>query len=120
VDRSKCLPTHSSNSPSARKMGVRVMDSIGKWIKDKIVVGPFDTAPANAIVSGIMVKIKSTGAARIIINQSSPKDRSINDCLIEEYPVQMDGIREFIQALNFCGREAVIWKADWVSLTSRV
>ena len=80
----------------------------------KIVVGPFDTPPANAIVSGIMTKMKPTGAVRIIINQSSPKDRSINDCLTEEYPVQMDGIREFIQALNYCGRRSVIWKADWV------
>ena len=113
VDSSICMPSRSSNAPSARKMGVRVMDSIGQWIKDRIVVGPFDTAPTNAIVSGIMTKMKPTGAVRIIINQSSPKDRSINDCLIEEYPVQMDGIREFVQALNYCGRDSVIWKADW-------
>ena len=89
------------------------MDAIGQWVKDKIVAGPFDSAPNNAFVNGIMTRAKPTGAVRIIINQSSPKGRSINDHLLEVSPVTMEGIREFVRALNFCGRKAVIWKADW-------
>ena len=56
VDAGKCKPTRSSNAPSARKYGDRVSDAIAKWIKDRIVCGPFDTAPNNAIINGIMIK----------------------------------------------------------------
>ena len=113
VDATNCKPTRSPNAPSARKEGLRVMDAIGQWVKDKIVAGPFDSAPNNAFINGIMTKAKPTGAVRIIINQNSPKGRSINDNHLEEYPVSMYGIREFVFALNFCGRKAIIWKADW-------
>ena len=51
-----CRLTRFSNAPSARQHGVRVSDALAQWVKSRIVCGPFDTAPNNAIINGIMTK----------------------------------------------------------------
>ena len=106
----------SSNAPSAREEGDRVTDELAVWIKKGIVVGPFEKSeiPEDATVSGLMCKIKPTGAARIIVNQSSPKTVSINDNVDKDaYPCSMEGTKEWIRALNFCGNGALMMKLDW-------
>lgn len=116
IDADKCKPNRSTNAPSARKEGRKVTDALASWIKKRIAIGPFDSPPDNAIVSGIQVKMKPDGSTRIIINQSSPKGSSINHCLDKKtYPVKMGGIKEFVRALNFWGRGAKFCKVDWES-----
>ena len=84
VDAGKCRPTRSSNAPSARKHGDRVSDALAKWVKDRIVCGPFDTAPDNAIVNGIMTKgIKAPTRIIIIrINRLFATFFELDDCLL--------------------------------------
>ena len=51
---------------------------------------------------------------RIIINQSAPKEKSINDFLDKKaYPSFMGGVRELLRALNYCGKDCEMAKVDW-------
>ena len=114
VDKNKCKPTKTSNAPSAYKDGQKVTDALATWIQTKIVAGPFDEPPANAIVNSIQTKDKPNGSCRIIINQSAPKYKSVNDCLDKKaYNSYMGGVPELLRALNYCGRDCLFSKVDW-------
>ena len=111
---SKYSPSRVANVPSVKRDGRLVADALGSWVKAGIAAGPFKTAPEKATVCSLQTKPKPTGATRIIVNSSSPKGTSVNDCIDKnKYPAYMGGIREFIVALNFCGREAKMCKVDW-------
>ena len=62
--------TSSSNASSAYESGREVTDAIAGWIADGYAYGPVEEGevPAEAKVSGIMVKKKPNGAARVILN----------------------------------------------------
>ena len=112
VDSNKCKPTRSTNAPSAYHDGEKVTDALASWIETKIAAGPFDSAPDDAVVSGIQTKEKPNGSCRIIINQSAPKHKSINDCLDKKaYDSIMGGTRELLKAINYCGRGCLFCKA---------
>ena len=68
-------PTKSTNAPSAFEFGDRVSDSICEWLNAGYAAGPFELEeiPDNAKISGLMVKLKPTGKARLILNISAPK-----------------------------------------------
>ena len=61
-------PTKSSNAPSSFEYGERVSDSICEWIKAGYAAGPYelDEIPDDAKISGLMVKFKPNGKARLI------------------------------------------------------
>ena len=116
-------PRISSNAPSARSEGQRVTDALGVWIKKKIVAGPFEKheLPEGVTISGLMCRLKPTGQARIIVNQSSPKHVSMNHNIDKKaYPCSMGGTKEWIRALNFCGPGALIAKGSLISYTIKV
>ena len=115
VDGDKCKPNISRNAPSAFKRGREVTDTIAAGVKKKILVGPLETAPTKAVVSGIQAADKD-GGVRMIVNQSAPKNRSVNDCLDKKaYPAKMGGTKELLRAINHCGPGALIAKCDWDS-----
>ena len=70
-------PTKFKNAPSAFEYGDRVSDSICEWLKAGYAAGPFELEeiPENAKISGLMVKLKPTGKARMMLNLSAPKWR---------------------------------------------
>ena len=116
VDANKCKPTVSKNAPSAIKDGMKVTDALADWVASGIAAGPFKSAPKNCVVNSIQTATKPNGSVRIIVNNSSPKVRSVNDCLDEKaYPSKMGGTKELLRALNWWGRGAEMFKVDWNS-----
>ena len=67
-------PTKSSNTPSSFEYGDRVSDSICEWIKAGFAAGPYeyDEIPNDANISGLKVKLKPNGKARLILNLCAP------------------------------------------------
>ena len=115
------LQTIGSNANSAYIYGDRVCDTLAEMIKDGIMVGPLDEEeiPWNDItVSPIMVRLKPTGKARLIINLSSPKNEEgptcVNDGInTDEFPAKMSSTVKFVEMLYKVGRKALICKSDW-------
>ncbi|MFN9900316.1 MAG: hypothetical protein ACK55Z_16305, partial [bacterium] len=69
----------SSNAPSAFEYAAQVTDSIAAWVDKGFVFGPLnkDQLPPGAKVNGIMCRPKPNGSARVILNLSAPKGRSV-------------------------------------------
>ena len=89
---------------------------MAKRIKDKIYAGPFVTCPKKATVNSLQTAPKPNGKVRIILNQSSPKGKGVNQSIKKkEYPVQMGGMKHNLYALNHCGRNSLFFKCDWQS-----
>ena len=104
VDGDKCPPSRSTNAPSAKNNGYKVTDALATWIKSQIVCGPFDTCPNRAVVNGLMTRPKPNGSIRIIVNQSAPENKSVNDFVDKKaYPSYMGGVKELLRAINYCG-----------------
>ena len=86
-------PLHSvKNAASAYETGPEVTDAIAGWIEDRYAYGPVgeEEVPAGAKISGIMVKKKPNGAARVILNLSAPKGLAVNDGInSDEFPAVM-------------------------------
>ena len=117
------LPTFSGNAKSATEFGDRVADSLAEWIKDGIMVGPLDEEEIpwdDITVSGIMVRLKPSGKARIIVNLSAPSNEegpgSVNSGInVEDFPAKMSSTAKFVESLFRVGRNALISKSDWNS-----
>ena len=115
------LPTFSGNSSSAFEFGDRVADSLAEWIKDGIMVGPLDEEEipwSEITVSGIMVRLKPSGKARLIVNLSAPRNEegpgSVNSGIkVEDFPAKMSSTSKFVESLFRVGRNALISKSDW-------
>ena len=76
-------PSTSTNAPSAYEYGDRVTDAIVDGIKSGIMMGPMDKDEIpfkeNGIKqSGIMVKVRPDGKARVILNMSMGKPFCVN------------------------------------------
>ena len=98
--------TFSKNAASAYESGPEVSDAIAGWIVDGYAYGPVDEVevPAGAKVSGIMVRKKPNGAARVILNLSAPKGMSVNDGIDgEEFPAVMSSTGAWLKVLNKIG-----------------
>ena len=117
------LPTMSGNAPTTFEYGERVADSLAEWIQDGIMVGPLDEEEIpweDITVSGMMVRLKPNGKARIIVNLSAPKNEegpgSVNCGInVEDFPARMSSTAKFVKALFRVGRNAFISKSDWNS-----
>ena len=74
-------PSRSSNAASAYEYGPQVTDAVAEWVEKGYAFGPVgaEEVPANAKISGIMVRPKANGSVRVILNLSAPKGRSVND-----------------------------------------
>ena len=115
--------TFSKNAASAYEAGPEVTDAIAGWIVDGYAYGPVDEGevPAGAKVSGIMVRKKPNGAARVILNLSAPKGMSVNDGIDgEEFPAVMSSTGAWLKVLNKIGHGAWMTKTDWASAYKQI
>ena len=95
--------TNSRNASSAYESGREVTDAIAGWIADKYAYGPVaeEDVPAGAKVSGIMVREKPNGAARVILNLSAPAGMSVNDGIkAEDFPAVMSSTAAWLKVLK--------------------
>ena len=116
LNRARFRPTHNKNNESVGSMewGEAVVDALCSWIKLKIVAGPFDAPPSGSHVIKMTVRPKPDGKARIIMDMSSPRDRSFNDAIAKgSYPARMAMVEDLLDALNHCGRGSWLTKSDW-------
>ena len=111
------LPSRSTNAPSAYEFGRHVSDALAAWIDQGFVMGPFEESqvPAGAKISGIMVKLKPTGAVRVILNLSAPEGFCVNEGIDkEDFPAYMSSITLWLIALHRGGGRGVLMvKIDW-------
>ena len=115
--------TSSSNASSAYESGREVTDAIAGWIADGYAYGPVEEGevPAEAKVSGIMVKKKPNGAARVILNLSAPAGMSVNEGITaEEFPAVMSSTEAWLRVLRKAGRGCWISKTDWASAYKQI
>ena len=113
--------TKVPNSPSVYQYGDRVADSLQQWIDDGIAIGPLREEEVpwdNITISPMMVRLKPTGAARIIVNMSSPHTvngpGSVNIGIDgSEFEAKMSSTAKFVESLARVGVGALICKSDW-------
>ena len=116
-------PTKSTNAPSAFEFGDRVSDSICEWLNAGYAAGPFELEeiPDNAKISGLMVKLKPTGKARLILNLSAPKGSCVNEGIEKkEYPAKMTSTAKFVKIIYRCGRNCKFTKIDWAAAYKQI
>ena len=110
------VPTKGKNARSAMVDGPWVTDAIAKGVKDRIYAGPFLSCPKMATVNPLQTAPKPDGKVRIILNQSSPKGKGVNQSIKkDEYPARMGGMKRILWALNHCGMGAIFFKCDYVA-----
>ena len=74
--------SNKTNAPSALEYGDRVPDSLCKMMHDGYLMGPFSDNELpfkENRFSGLMVKLKPEGLARIILNLSKGDQVSVNE-----------------------------------------
>ena len=116
-------PTKSTNAPSAFEFGDRVSDSICEWLKAGYAAGPFEyeEIPENAKISGLMVKLKPTGKARLILTLSAPKGSCVNEGIDKtNYPAKMTSTIKFVRIMTKCGRNCKFCKVDWAAAYKQI
>ena len=109
----------STNAPSSYEFGDRVTDSIISWIKKGFCIGPLLDPKDNPwrediCVSGLMVKLKSNGKARVILNLSAGSPGSVNAGIDKsEFPAKMSSTKAWIKIMYSCGLGCLFCKNDW-------
>ena len=116
VAHSYRVESHSTNAPSAYDFGDRVSDSLCKMMQEGYIMGPFDEDDipfeANRF-SGLMVKLKPDGSARLILNLSKGDPYSVNEGIdSSDFPSVMSSTTEFVRVLNRNGKGALMTKID--------
>ena len=118
------IQSRSTNAPSAYDFGDRVSDSLCKMMKDGYIMGPFaeHSLPLKqSRFSGLMVKLKPDGSARMILNLSKGDPVSVNEGInSSDYPAIMSSTLEFVRVLNRSGKGALLTKVDWASAYKQI
>ena len=104
----------AKNSNTALEHGTLLTDKIASWIKEKIIMGPFDTAPFEGFRCNPIAAIVKDGKVRPVINMSAPKGRSFNDNLLTEKieKVWMTTAKQFGYSVREAGPKGVMSKFD--------
>jgi len=72
-------PIRVQNTHSAVLHGEEFTDTVGHWIRQGYVAGPFHTPPFPDFRSNSMIAVEQKDKVRIIMDLSSPKNESFND-----------------------------------------
>ena len=87
-------------------------------------MGPFtkDSIPfKESRISGLMVKLKPDGSARMILNLSKGTPYSVNEGIkSSDFPTLMSSTQEFVRVLNRCGKGALMTKIDWAAAYKQI
>ena len=129
------LPTRAKNSERVLGDGEILCDVLQDWICKGIAAGPLTLAELQQVfgeeytVNTLTTRPKPTGALRIIVDMSSPRDRdaevpgwlwapslpgAVNTSIDPaKFPARMSSVKAFIRMLYSVGRGAVVCKIDW-------
>ena len=136
------LPTRAPNSKTVLQDGPIICDVLQSWIENGIAAGPLTLAELQAVfgedytVNTLTTRPKPTGALRIIVDMSSPRDRdaevpgwlwppwlpgAVNTSIDPaQFPARMTSIKNFIRMLFTVGRGALVCKVDWADAYKHV
>ena len=121
VDWENYKHTESRNNPSVTSdtWEKSIIDAVADWCDRGIAAGPFETRPApivfgNTTIIKMMVREKSNGRARIIMDLSSPRPGSVNESIKAEKVITavMAGLEGIVKAVNKVGQSAMFAKCD--------
>ena len=102
------VQSSSTNAPSAYEFGERVSDSLCKMMREGYIMGPFEENNKPFEInrfSGLMVKLKPDGSARLILNLSKGDPYSVNEGIdSSDFLSIMSSSSEFVRVLNRNGR----------------
>jgi hypothetical protein len=109
-------PLRVPNTHSAVTFGAEFTDTVGYWIRTGYVAGPFSAPPYQGFRSNSMIALEQKDKVRIIMDLSSPKGKSFNDCVDELSleKVNMSTARQFGYTVVECGTGARMYKWDLV------
>ena len=129
------LPTRAKNSARVLGDGMVLCDVLQDWICKGIAAGPLTLEELQQefgddyTVNTLTTRPKPTGALRIIVDMSSPRDRdtevpgwlwapslpgAVNTSIDPaKFPARMSSVKAFIRMLYSVGRGAVVCKIDW-------
>ena len=118
------VQSSSTNAPSAYEFGDRVSDSLCKMMREGYIMGPFEENDKPFEInrfSGLMVKLKPDGSARLILNLSKGEPFSVNEGInSSDFPSIMSSTSEFVRVLNRNGRGSLMTKIDWASAYKQI
>lgn len=115
--------SRSKNATSVHEFPREITDAVCTWVKSGIVRGPVEgeEVPKDAKVNGIMCRRKPNGAARIIVNMSSPRGNSVNEGIdAAEFPAKMSSTGKWLEVLQAVGKGCKILKLDWAEAYKHV
>jgi len=113
----------SSNAKSTYESGPEVSDSIATWLTEGYAFGPVkrEEVPKGAKINGMMVRKKPNGSARIILNLSAPKGKSVNEGInADDFPAVMSSTGAWLEVLNKAGVGAWMAKTDWAAAYKQI
>ena len=129
------LPTRAKNSERVLDDGEILCDVLQDWVSKGIAAGPLTLEELQKefgeeyTVNTLTTRPKPTGALRIIVDMSSPRDKdtqvpgwlwapslpgAVNTSIDpSQFPARMSSVKAFIRILFSVGRGAVVCKIDW-------
>jgi len=112
--RSPLPAIHIPNTPSVEAHGEAFTDTLGWWIRQGYVAGPFVAPPLPFFRSNAMMAVEQREKIRIVMNLSAPAGESYNDAINELSleKVSMSSARLFGYSVMDCGQGARMWKYD--------
>jgi len=102
------------NAESAVKFGELMTDTIGHWVKNKMVAGPYKAPPFRAFRSNPLMAVPQKNKVRPVMNLSAPKGKSLNDAIRPETikRLNMSSAKNFGYEIRRVGKSAVFAKFD--------
>jgi len=102
------------NAKSSYTNGETLTDSIGHWVKTKVVAGPYKKKPFKNFRSNPLMAVVQKSKVRPILNLSAPKINSFNDA-VDEFKIkklEMSSAKLFGQTIFEAGKNATLTKSD--------
>jgi len=103
-----------NNAASAIKFGELMTDTIGYWVQNKMVAGPFKAPPFSVFRINPLMAVPQKNKVRPVMNLSAPKNGSLNEAIRPESVAKltMSSAKNFGYEIRRAGRFAVFTKFD--------
>jgi len=102
------------NAKSAENFGELMTDTIGHWIQNKMVAGPYKAPPFGVFRVNPLMAVPQKNKVRPIMNLSAPSGESLNDAIRPESVkrLKMSSAKNFGYEIKRAGRFAEFAKFD--------